>query len=83
MKELEVIFVDNHILVVNKPAGLLTQPDRTTGTTCKIWLRDGSRSTSRSQATSSSNLFIALMPLSAVSSSSHVPAKHYLALMLR
>jgi 23S rRNA-/tRNA-specific pseudouridylate synthase len=29
-KTLEVLFVDNHFLVLHKPAGLLVQADRTT-----------------------------------------------------
>ncbi len=28
-KELEILYEDNHLLAVNKPAGLLTQPNET------------------------------------------------------
>lgn len=44
MMDLDVIFVDNHLLVVNKPAGLLTQPsgtDRENLQDCaKAWIKD-------------------------------------------
>lgn len=43
-QELEVIFEDNHQLVLNKPAGLLTQPSGTDQASlesqAKMWLKD-------------------------------------------
>lgn len=42
--ELDVLFEDNHLLVVNKPAGLLTQPSGTDQqsleTEAKAWIKD-------------------------------------------
>lgn len=39
----EVLFEDNHLLVVNKPAGMLTQPDNTGSASlleeCRAWLK--------------------------------------------
>lgn len=41
---LQIVFVDNHILVVNKPAGLLTQPSGTDQDSleeqCKKWIKE-------------------------------------------
>ncbi|MCH9627669.1 MAG: Ribosomal large subunit pseudouridine synthase C [Chlamydiales bacterium] len=33
----EVIFCDNHLLLLNKPAGLLTQPNQTTSSSLEAW----------------------------------------------
>lgn len=35
--EPEVIFCDNHVLLLNKPAGLLTQPNQTTADSLEAW----------------------------------------------
>ncbi len=44
LDETWIIYEDNHLLVVNKPAGILTQPSGTTQTNleqlCKVWLKN-------------------------------------------
>ncbi|NGX50756.1 MAG: Ribosomal large subunit pseudouridine synthase C [Chlamydiae bacterium] len=43
IKELDVLYLDNHLLAVNKPAGLLTQPNNSDApdleTAAKAWLK--------------------------------------------
>lgn len=38
--DLDVLYVDNHLLVVNKPAGILTQPSGTEQDSLERWARD-------------------------------------------
>lgn len=44
MGKVEVLYVDNHILVVNKPAGIATQPSPTSDASleadCKQWVKE-------------------------------------------
>lgn len=44
MRKVEVLYVDNHILVVNKPAGIATQPSPTSSESleldCKQWVKE-------------------------------------------
>jgi len=43
IREEDVVFLDNHLLVVNKPAGILVQPDKegsdSVEEAAKIWLK--------------------------------------------
>lgn len=44
MRKVEVLYVDNHLLVVNKPAGIATQPSPTSEESleldCKHWIKE-------------------------------------------
>lgn len=44
MRKVDVLYVDNHILVVNKPAGIATQPSPTSDESlevdCKRWIKE-------------------------------------------
>lgn len=44
MQQVEILYEDNHLLAVNKPAGLLTQPSGTSQVSlealCKVWIKE-------------------------------------------